>query len=229
MVEYEWRNRVLLFILITIAIVFGAREYEQHVRVDNLMSRVAEQAEEVSLRNLELDMAKSATMKIEVKLSHLENLDRTCITQYIKKRYTNTPLVVAEAVAEAISESSKEHGVPVHLVVGVAEAESMFNPYAKSSQNARGVMQVMWDVWHEELNIEKAADLHEVDTGVQAGVRVLKRYLEDSDGNLMKALWMYNGKAADKSKYPSTVLKNVGRYILHECRTNLSMEEEFAG
>jgi hypothetical protein len=207
--------RWVFVILAILSFVFATREYQQYIYVEGLKSIAADQTEEyVKLISNKL-VAKQLYQNVYNELNELKTRDEKCIAIYIKERYTSTPRVIAEEVAKVIVQKAKEHSVQIPLIVGMIETESQFNPYAESSTKARGLMQVMFSVWGEELAIEKEADLHEINIGIDAGIRVLKKYLVETEGNLTKTLWKYNGKAADKTKYAKLVFENVGRYTLY--------------
>ena len=60
-------------------------------------------------------------------------------------------------VANAILQQSRELDIPVSLILAVMKKESAFNPYAVSSRNALGLMQihpVTWKEYAEKLNLD---------------------------------------------------------------------------
>lgn len=89
------------------------------------------------------------------------------------------------------------------LVMAVAHRESNFNPNAVSSAGAVGIMQVMPDVW--ALDPYK---LRDIDYNIQQGVLILKVYLDNSGGDVGRALLRYYGGTAEKHGmgYPVRVL-----------------------
>ena len=187
---------------------------------DTQLSTLKQRFAEIEAKNYSEEMA-----KLQAQLKHLEELDRKCIAQYIKSRYSKTPTLLASAISNTIVDMCEKHKMPVALIVGLMEAESHFNPYAKSSAGALGLMQVIFKVWSKELDIANESDLHEIDKGIEYGVLVLKHYIAKNEGNLKKALWAYNGRDADHDKYANIVFTHVGRYILHKCRTSFKMED----
>lgn len=230
------RNKFGLFFLLIMlliaaaaaAYVFGKSVYEQKDIIDELKQENHELSERTETNQKALQQLAATEMSLKItkeRLEMIEGLDRKCIAEYIKDRYSKTPTLIATAIAQNIVDLCEKHQMPTSLIVGVMETESHFNPYAKSSANATGLMQVIFKVWGKELGIKEESDLHELDKGIEYGILVLKRYLEQSEGNLKKALWMYNGRDKDHDKYANLVFTNVGRYILHKCRISFKMED----
>ena len=69
-------------------------------------------------------------------------------------------------------------------------------------------MQVIPAIWSKTLGI---TNFHGIETGIDAGIRVLKHYIEKSDGNITKALQGYNG-ASKGTDYSDSVYRAVGRF-----------------
>lgn len=99
-------------------------------------------------------------------------------------------------VAASILLNSRQYNLPLGLVVGVAQTESLFKPTALSSTKARGVMQVMWK-YHEGLlkarGFSSEKDLHDPEMGVAAGCIILSRYIK-AEESIIGALGRYYGK-----------------------------------
>lgn len=127
---------------------------------------------------------------------------------YIKARYTRTPKVVAKSIAENVILYSNQYGVSPELVVGIIEVESCFNPMVISKKDARGLMQVMPE-WAPKFKI-KVNDLHDIDIGIESGIKVFLIHLEEAKWNISKGLYYYVGK--DKT-YSNSVYTAVGRFV----------------
>ncbi len=84
------------------------------------------------------------------------------------------------------------HDLPVTLLLAVARAESDFDPRARSSKGALGLMQIRWPITARDLGIYRKRDLYDPCTNVEAGARYLKRLLKRYDGDLHLALAAYN-------------------------------------
>lgn len=103
---------------------------------------------------------------------------------------------IAWREASALVVYSAKYNVPTDLSVGIAKTESLFNPSARSSKGALGVMQVMWRVHHGMLSARGIATtkdhMFDPERGIEAGVLLLSRYI-DAYGTVQKALNRYYG------------------------------------
>jgi len=123
----------------------------------------------------------------------------------------------ARPYAELIATSAATHGVDVRLVHAVIEAESNYQPRARSAKGAKGLMQLMPATARQYA----VRDPYDPRTNIDAGVRHLKDLLTRFDVGL--ALAAYNaGEAtvrrfgglppyAETRSYVSRILRRVGR------------------
>jgi soluble lytic murein transglycosylase-like protein len=123
----------------------------------------------------------------------------------------------ARPFAELIATSAAAHGVDVRLVHAVIEAESNYQPRARSAKGAKGLMQLMPATARQYA----VRDPYDPRTNIDAGVRHLKDLLTRFDVGL--ALAAYNaGEAtvrrygglppyAETRSYVSRILRRVGR------------------
>lgn len=131
---------------------------------------------------------------------------------YINARYPGVAKELAKVISVETERLSIKYDLPFSLVVGLMEVESRFNPFAKSSVGARGLLQVMPDIWCKELGLKNSRELHGIATGINAGLYVLKHYVKKNKGNITKALKNYNG--TKKDVFHTSVYKNVGRFTV---------------
>ena len=110
--------------------------------------------------------------------------------------WADEPLPSGTAFGEDIVRASRTAGLHPWLVAAVVEAESRFNPRAVSRVGARGLMQLMPAVWHDE----GVRDPFEPRANLRAGTRHLRRLL-DRFGDLSLALAAYNAGAATIERY----------------------------
>jgi soluble lytic murein transglycosylase-like protein len=143
------------------------------------------------------------------KLEYYPNKDDIII--YIRKRHKNIPDKTATAIAKNILLASEKYKIDFGLILGVIEVESGFNPYAKSSAGAIGLMQVMPSVWCKQFGIKNYKDLYGIATNIDCGTRVLKKYICREDGNVVSALKAYNGTA--NNKFSDKVLIATAKFI----------------
>lgn len=135
---------------------------------------------------------------------------------YIRKVNSKIPYETAWREACALVFYSSKYGVPSNLAVGVANAESHFNPNAKSSAGALGVMQVMWKVHNGMLRAKGIAPtrdhMFDPERGVEAGVLILSRYIA-AHGTVQKALNKYYGGISNS--YLKKINNNMARLQSH--------------
>ncbi len=107
---------------------------------------------------------------------------------------------------EIAREAAKEWNVDPDLILSVIRQESLFQPDAKSSASARGLMQFMHSMatrLASELGKEAPAeqDLYRPDLSIELGAYHLRRLLDRFDGSLEKALAAYNGGAENVERW----------------------------
>ena len=120
--------------------------------------------------------------------------------------------VARHEVKQLVIQEAERLRVPVSLALAVAHAESNFNPTARSSKGARGVMQIMpltaqgeygiapKLLWHPRLNI-------------RLGLHFLKRLIRRYDGRVDLALSHYNGGSAVGTLPYARVIPATARYV----------------
>lgn len=131
--------------------------------------------------------------------------------QFIKLRRSNMPNTYARIIAESVVEQSEALGVPVELIVGIIETESIWDAMAVSSVGARGLMQIYQG---ETVTIEQDK-AHDIAYNLNTGIEILKGKAEITEGDMVKALQNYSG---NRSGYAEDVMKGMGRYLLFKWR-----------
>jgi len=132
------------------------------------------------------------------------------IKNYIVTFYKR-PEDMADKIAKRILYNNKMLDLPVSALVAVMETESEFKPTAVSKRGARGLMQVNPAIWAKPFNVTKS-DLHDIDTGIDIGSKILRIYLDESDQDMKKALYKYVGGDSD---YYKKVYINLAKFQIH--------------
>ena len=128
---------------------------------------------------------------------------------YIDKKFQSVPNSVALDIADKILLISKEEKISPELIMAIIQVESSFNPMAISKVNARGLMQVM-PMWAPKFDLDKVSDLHDIDTGIECGVKVLKIHIKECKGDISKGLYYYVGKS---NNYSGKVYEAIGKFV----------------
>lgn len=115
------------------------------------------------------------------------------ITPVITKNdYTNK-----NQIKEMISKIAKKHGIDEKLVNAVIKQESGYNPKAKSSAGALGLMQLM----PSTAKLMGVSDPYNPVQNVEGGVKYLKNMIERYNGNIILGLAAYNAGPGNVDKY----------------------------
>jgi soluble lytic murein transglycosylase-like protein len=110
------------------------------------------------------------------------------LAKWIKSNYLKDS-AKANSLAEHIHVSASKYGVDPFLIAGVIANESSFKANAVN-ESARGLMGVI-PSWHKK--IVKGRNLLDPKVGIDAGVAVLKEYIDINNGNIKQALSNYRG------------------------------------
>jgi len=112
-------------------------------------------------------------------------------------------------IAGIVFSKSKKYDFDPYLIMAMIQVESNFEPYAVSKAGAYGLMQVTYSVWKDELGINFNR-IFEKEYNIELGIMILKHYYEETNGDLLKALFHYNnGYKFNNTAYSAKVISTL--------------------
>ena len=128
------------------------------------------------------------------------------ITAVLRAQFRVAPMESLK-IARAVLIEADRHAISPVLLLAVMAVESSFDRNAISVAGARGLMQVL-PAAHPQL-IATATDLSDPAINVRIGSTILRRYLDESGGDLDTALLRYSGGGRG---YARRVVLNMQRF-----------------
>ena len=120
-----------------------------------------------------------------------------------EKKYSEFAKIVTKTFEEA-----RKNKLSPYTVLSVIQVESNFEPEAKSSV-AHGLMQINLGAWKHYFKIDEKKIL-DIDYNIVLGCKILRHYLDETRGDLARALYLYNnGYAFHNEKYVPKVQRNM--------------------
>lgn len=95
----------------------------------------------------------------------------------------------SKEIKAAVEKYADKYGVDKNLILAIIKQESNFDPNVESSAGAKGLMQLM-DFNSEAYGLTNPYDINQ---NIEGGVRHIKEYLDNYNGDLEMALMAYNG------------------------------------
>lgn len=153
---------------------------------------------------------KHKSPKVKKIYSQIYQKDIHILETYIVNKYPKTSKNLAKKIARKTIHKCVEHSISHSIIVGLMNVESSFNPNATSKKGARGLMQIMHNVWKDEMNLRSKSELYDIERNLEVGISILKMYLDKNGGNLRKALRNYNGSGGNR--FANKVLASANEY-----------------
>jgi soluble lytic murein transglycosylase-like protein len=133
---------------------------------------------------------------------------KPAILQWMRNKSEMPEQILSNIYDAAVKSSNPD------LIIAVCLVESSFNPNAKSSKGAMGLMGIVPKVWLDELKkqgiVKERRDLYMIPHNIASGAYVLGKYLSTTN-NLEKALLQYVG---GDPYYPGKVMQALGEIYL---------------
>lgn len=124
-------------------------------------------------------------IRLEVNNKIDSNIDNSNDSKVYSSESTSADM---DRIYSSVDKYSSKYGVDKNLILAIIKQESNFNPNAVSSAGAKGLMQLM-DFNSEAYGVKNPFD---IDENIEAGVKHIKSYLENYNGNVEMALMAYN-------------------------------------
>jgi hypothetical protein len=142
------------------------------------------------------------------------------IQLYIKTTHPKVPTIVAKEISIQTVTLGRKYKVSPELIIGIIKVESSFNPMAVGPQtkygHARGLMQVMPE-WVKKLGLKNEYDFHEIDKGIESGIKVFKIHLEEGKGDISTGLYYY---VNNDKEYVANVYAAMGKFVAFRSTIN---------
>lgn len=153
-----------------------------------------------------------------VDLAEQLNSDMSAINRPSVGGNNNVPYNQGGQYDSILSDAGKQWNVDPRLLKAIMKQESSGNPYAVSSADARGLMQIM----PSNFKATGITDWTDPRQNIMAGAQILSENLQRSGGNVPLALRYYNGGydtrrwGQQNQAYPGAVLAHYQRIINSE-------------
>jgi hypothetical protein len=113
-----------------------------------------------------------------------------------------------------IARAARTEQLPPALLAAQLEAESGFDPSARSSSGAEGIAQFMPATWAGTWNPQRGRSPFEPAPAIAAQARLMHVLLEQADGDIASALAAYNaGPAVPRADWPAETRAYVARIL----------------
>lgn len=195
-------------VLLTLSVIAAAYFAENTFNISSMWKTEAQPAltcpspEKVSAEQSAAQAAKLAEQRAT------KEAEQNALVKYYSAQNKAVSGVAIKQIVRHTDEASKKFNVPQTLILAVIETESRLNPFAKSSGNAEGLMQIIPSYHQDKINANGGIEnIVNPKYNILMGTAILREYLVKFNFNNEQALLQYNGSLHDDSKaYPIKVL-----------------------
>lgn len=180
----------ILFMLSTVALILVtidlSKQKQEHRAAIQVLSR------EVSLMDKKITVFEKYKKEIDL-YEFQENIFKLKYPRFTE-------------IAKIVFAKSKKYDFNPYLIMAMIQVESDFKQYAVSKAGAHGLMQINFSVWKDELNIDFNR-IYDKAYNIELGMKILRHYYDEANGNLLKALFHYNnGYKFNNTAYSGKVI-----------------------
>jgi len=121
---------------------------------------------------------------------------------------------VVTPYARCLDRSAQRYRLAIGLLKGIVATESNWDPNARSSANAHGLMQIQWPGTARHLGVTRKSQLYQPCQNIELGARYVRELLDRYDGNERLALAAYNygpGRISAAKPIPAGAHKYVAK------------------
>jgi soluble lytic murein transglycosylase-like protein len=187
-------------ILLTLSVIAVAYFAENTFNISSMWKTEAPAlscpvSEKVSAEQSAAQAAKLAEQKA------IKEAEQNALVKYYSAQNKAVSGVAIKQIVRHTDEASKKFNVPQTLILAVIETESRLNPFAKSSGNAEGLMQIIPSYHQDKINANGGIEnIVNPKYNILMGTAILREYLVKFNFNNEQALLQYNGSLADATK-----------------------------
>ena len=137
------------------------------------------------------------------------------LAEHISDKY-KVELEDAEQIVLTSYTESKKQSVEPLLLLSIIDVESNYKQHARSPYGAVGLSQVVPFYHKTKIKAlkEENLDLWSIKGNIKVGAQILREYIDLANGNVQRALQMYNGSSNDsKYRYSRKVFERMNSLI----------------